>query len=587
MTSSIEGITTAFIVCLLVVSSALLYTRRLEYAPPHLEIDEVLIAIDAHSIATTGRDLRGELLPLYSQTAEHSWYQPFVIYLTALVLKIAPLSEWVIRLPTVCIAIVNIVLIYFVARHLFASDWLGVIAAGMLALSPAHFIHTRYGMDYIYPVPFILGWLLCLVLYSERRRAWMLVAGMTVLGIGFYSYISSIVMMPLYFVFTCLMLVWQKEPPRSYRLAAAGFLPWLVPFLVWLARHPAAYGATIEKYGVYDANQLNAVQGLRSFLSFTSVSQRLSQYWNFFNPSFLFFGSGTKVMFSTGLAGVFLLTFAVFLIIGIYRALKQPTPLSLILVAGLATAPLPALVVAEENAIFRALALLPFGVLLATMGVEYLWSASIRKPVGAIYSPLAVAALAGGVAYGAWTLLTQSRITRSSVPLVALGAGALLVGRVDRVKQWKIVAVCLLALMPLQFWSFWSDYFSDYRVRSAVWLGGNVRGALEELIDREQRDHAPSVYFSPLRAGSGQFDGRNQYMDAYWRFYLIKHDRQDLLARTMPFEVEKLHAALPGSLVLANLDDPVTSALVKNGELKPVKSIPELDRSTFFVVLQR
>ena len=189
MTSSIEGITTAFIVCLLVVSSTLLYTRRLEYAPPHLEIDEVLIAIDAHSIATTGRDLRGELLPLYSQTAEHSCYQPFVIYLTALVLKIAPLSEWFIRLPTVCIAIVNIVLIYFVARHLFASDWLGVIAAGMLALSPAHFIHTRYGMDYIYPVPFILGWLLCLVLYNERRRPWLLVAGMTVLGIGFYSYI--------------------------------------------------------------------------------------------------------------------------------------------------------------------------------------------------------------------------------------------------------------------------------------------------------------------------------------------------------------------------------------------------------------
>src|SRR5689334_2468822 len=71
----------------LVVIAALLYGRRLEYAPPHVEIDEVLIAIDAHAIATTGRDLRGELLPLYSQTAEHSWYQPLVIYLTALVLK--------------------------------------------------------------------------------------------------------------------------------------------------------------------------------------------------------------------------------------------------------------------------------------------------------------------------------------------------------------------------------------------------------------------------------------------------------------------------------------------------------------------
>jgi len=183
--------------------------------------------------------------------------------------------------------------------------------------------------------------------------------------------------------------------------------------------------------------------------------------------------------------------------------------------------------------------------------------------------------------------LTQARITRSSVPLVALGAGALLVGRADRVKQWKIVAVCLLALMPLQFWSFWSDYFSDYRVRSAVWLGGNIRGALEELIDRDAREHAPRVYFSLLQTAGGQADGRNQYMDEYWTFYLIKHGRQDLLARTAPFHAENLQAVPPGSLVLANLDDPVTGALVKKGELKPVTTISELDQSKFFVVLQR
>jgi 4-amino-4-deoxy-L-arabinose transferase-like glycosyltransferase len=581
------NVRTLAIVLLLVACSAWLYGRRLEYAPPHVEIDEVLIAIDAHSISRTGRDLRGELLPLYSQTAEHSWYQPFVIYLTALVLRVAPLSEWVVRLPTVCIAILNIALMYFVARRLFGSDLFGAVAAFMLALTPAHFIHTRYGMDYIYPVPFILTWLLCLVEYNERPQPWLLVAGVTALGIGFYSYISSIVMMPLYAVLTCLMLARQHAPRRSYWLVAASFLPWLAPFLVWLARHPAAYAATIEKYGVYDASQLNAVQGLRSFLSFTSVSQRLSQYWNFFNPSFLFFGGGTKVMFSTGLAGVFLLPFAVFLIIGIYRAVKRLTPVGLVLVAGFAVAPLPALLVAEENAIFRALSLLPFAVLLATMGVEYLWSASIDKPVRAIYRPLAIAALAVGVAYGSWTLVTQAHLTRSSVPLVALGAAALLAGKADRVTQWKIVAVGLLALMPVQFWSFRRDYFSDYRVRSAVWLGGNIRGALEELIDRDRREHAPQIYFSPLRAGSGQLDGRNQYMDAYWKFYVIKHGRQDLLARTMPFDPDKVRTSPPGSLVLANLEDPVTGALVKTGELKPVATISELDRSKFFVVLQR
>src|SRR3954469_4962719 len=133
----------------LVVSTLLLYGWRLDYAPPHLEVDEVLIALDAHSVATTGRDVRGEWFPLYFPVGATSWYQPAVIYLTAAILKIAPLSEWSIRLPTIGIAAADVVLIYFVARSLFASELFGVLAAILLALTPGHFIHARYGMDYL------------------------------------------------------------------------------------------------------------------------------------------------------------------------------------------------------------------------------------------------------------------------------------------------------------------------------------------------------------------------------------------------------------------------------------------------------
>ncbi len=579
----------AVIVLLLVVMSALIYGHRLEYAPPYVEIDEVLIGLDAHAIASTGHDLRGEFFPLYSQTAEHSWYQPLVIYLTALTLKILPLSEWAVRLPTVCIGVLNIVLIYLVARQLFGSELFGTIAAGLLAMSPAHYIHSRYGMDYLYPVPFVLAWLLCLALYIERRRTWLLVAGASLLGVGFYSYISSIVMMPLYFGFTCLVVRQQKAPRRLYGVVAAAFFLLLLPFLVWLARHPNAYGATIVKYGLYDANRLDAVQGLRSFVSYESVSDRLSHYWNFFNPSFLFFGSGTKLMFSTNRAGVFLIPLAVFLMVGIWQAFKhRASAINLILLAGFATAPLAALIVAEENAIFRALLLLPFGVLLATMGVRHVWSATISKPVRAVFVPAGVLTLVFGAAYAAWTLMRQSRLTRSSLPLVVLGISMLGLGSVvDRTKQWRMVAVGLLALMPIQFAYFWADYFSDYRVRSGYWLGGNIRGALEELISRDEREHAPGIYFSTLKSSAGQIDGRDPYMDAYWKFYVTKHGRQDLLARTRPFELRNLQAMPPGSLVLANLGDTTTDALVDKGELKQLKTIDELDHTSFFVVLRR
>ena len=575
---------------LLVVATARLYGYRLQDAPPHVEIDEVLIALDAHAIATTGRDLRGELLPLYSQTAEHSWYQPMVIYATAVAMSVLPLSEWSVRVPTVCIAVLDVALMYLLIRQLFGSDLLGAIAASLLALTPAHFIHTRYGMDYVYPVPFVLAWLLCLVSYRQSHRPRWLLLGSLVLGVGFYSYIASIVLMPIYAVLTFLLLYHERADRRRYYLVAAGFLPLLLPFLIWLMRHPSAYAATMTKYGVYDVNQLNAAQGLRSVVSYLSIGQRLSQYWNFFNPSFLFFGGGTKLMFSTNLVGVFLLPLAFFIVAGMYAAIRswREEPLFLIVLLGFLTAPLAALIVIEENAIFRALTMVPFGILIATIGVREAWLWAARSARWPSLRGLAVAAAAAGAAYGIWAFLKQSHISGSALALMGVAAAILLVDRLrDSSQQWRLAVIAVLALIPLQFRGFWHDYFTDYRVRSAYWLGGNIGGALEAIIARDNREHVPAIYFSTLESTAGQVDGRNQYMDAYWKFYLTKHGRQDLLSRTRAFDPARVSELLKGSLVLANLGAVGPDTAVRAGDLRVVETIGELDRSSFFVVLQR
>jgi len=55
----------------------------------------------------------------------------------------------------------------------------------MLALTPAHFILSRYALDYLYPLPFLLGWLLCVISYLENGRCGPCFAGTVLLGIGF------------------------------------------------------------------------------------------------------------------------------------------------------------------------------------------------------------------------------------------------------------------------------------------------------------------------------------------------------------------------------------------------------------------
>jgi hypothetical protein len=396
-------------------------------------------------------------------------------------------------------------------------------------------------------------------------------------------------MMPVYAALTCVLLWQRRAAPRAYGLVAAVFLPLVVPFAVWVANHPAAFQATVDKYALYDTAKLNALQGVRSLVSYASVSERLSRYWDFFNPAFLFFGSGIKMMFSTNLVGVFLFPIAVFLPIGVVDAVRNHRrALNLVLVLGLVSAPLAVALVAEQNAIFRGLCLLPFSILLATAGVRAVWTASARVPVRAMYVPMSIAVAAVGLVAAVWAFGSQSRASGSALPLIGAGFGIYVLGwAIDRTKSWRPIAIGLLAILPLQFAGFWSDYFSGYRLRSAYWLGGNIRGAIEATLDLEQREQAPRVYISALRSGNGSLDGRDPYIDAYWQFYLTKLRRQDLLGRVAPFDPAALADVPKGSLIFGNVGNGVTDPLIATGELKQVRTIAELDGSTFFAILQR
>ena len=171
------------IVVLLVVA-ATLYVPALDRAPLHLNSDEVLFGLHAHSLAESGRDANGRLLPLDIQAYPGSnyWLQPIAAYFTALLLTVAPLSVATVRLATVVVGLATILLLYLVALRLFERRGHALLAAALLTFTPAHLIHSRLASDYEYPLPFILGWLLCLLAYLERRRPVLLFAGFSCSG---------------------------------------------------------------------------------------------------------------------------------------------------------------------------------------------------------------------------------------------------------------------------------------------------------------------------------------------------------------------------------------------------------------------
>src|SRR4029077_3425033 len=113
-----------------------------------------------------------------------------------------------------------------------------------------------------------------------------------------------------------------------------------------------------------------APHGVHALFSAFSVSLRTDVFWNFFNPSFLFFSGDSSVANSTRLVGIFLLPVAILLPCGIYQILAvRRTPFNMLLLWGFVTAPLAAALLAEV-AIRRALVMLPFAIVIATFGLE-------------------------------------------------------------------------------------------------------------------------------------------------------------------------------------------------------------------------
>jgi hypothetical protein len=273
-------------------------------------------------------------------------------------------------------------------------------------------------------------------------------------------------------------------------------------------------------YNIYDPGRYSPLGGALEMLQWTALMKRWNIYYDFFNPSFLFFSGGSSLLNATTQAGVLLLPLAVLLPLGVYQILNaRRTVFNGVLVAALACAPLPSVLVAD-GAVNRGLVLLPCAAFVATFGVELLIS----------HQQTAIRAL----------------------------------------------AVCLLAVVPLQFAYFLHDYHRGYRVRSSYWFEGNIRGAIETIIGRADPRRPSHVYLS------SEID----WIDWYWRFYLNVHGRQELFDRAVYFDPKRIDVndVPEGSIVLARYDSSSPSVFDRQASAVDRIAEPEGNQPLFEVV---
>jgi 4-amino-4-deoxy-L-arabinose transferase-like glycosyltransferase len=570
----------------LAAATLVLYGWRLDDSPMHLHYDELFFGLQGHSIHSTGRDMNGLRLPVYFQLeSTMNWYQPVAVYWTAAVLTVLPLSDAAIRWPTVLAGTANVVLMFYLAFALFRRTSWAVVAALLLMLTPAHFIHSRVAMDYVYPLPFLMAWMICILHDLERPSKRMLFAATSFLGLGFFSYIAGTALTPMYLAATLAVMA-SRHDFRRMPVAIAGFAWPLVAAALFIAVHPEVVPQLLAKYDLDSAESasgLDALQRVRESFNNNAVSDALNRYWRFYSPGYLFVTGGANLTNSTRAAGVFLPPLALLMLAGGVQAIVRWRVVGAIVWFGFLTAAIPAAVLPEEFTIDRELAKVPFAILLAVMGAEWLWRTSAAAAVAVTTKVIAGLIALLGAGYAVLTLVTRGEISASPPLLLAVAAGLFALGiAIERRRNWSPAVVALLLLVPVLFVPFVRDYFDGYRLRSAGWFGGNIRGAIEETIRRADAAKAPEIHLST----------DIPYIRTYWRFYLLSLEREDLFARTRVFDRLLLDSwNFPsGAVVLAAASDQSIGALAQRGQLRPLATVADAPDSPLeeqFVIYSR
>jgi hypothetical protein len=199
---------------------------------------------------------------------------------------------------------------------------------------------------------------------------------------------------------------------------------------------------------------------------------------------------------------------------------------------------------------------------------------------------LAVMVVLAQLAYFFIDVFTDYRLRfvhATIVLLLAVAASRLL--RSDapaRVTLPRISAAGLVGIAVIQFAFFYSDFLTGFQRRRSSERDGIDRIAFEEVIHRARDRSVPAVYLGWPEALANR----------YWQFYLVKHDREDLMPRTIPaltFDAERIRALPGGSIVVTKPSRDVDAAIERlagQGELAKRDALSAPDGTRVFWILE-
>lgn len=297
---------------LVFVLCTVFFSFRLLEVPRGITTDEAAFGYNASLLSETLRDENGRFLPVFVLSLDsRDWRQPVTQYFQTFYFSLFGKSLFNLKFTSVLVISISGLLIFWLGRQI-RNIAFGFSALLLFITTPIVMIHSHLALDNIMPIPFILIWILGLVLFEKKKLARFLIISAVSLGISFYAHKS---MRSAASVWTILSIFYLIIQIKKYRIISLKNYSSVLLFA----------GAVLPFYlisPVLDYKYAGAVFGGQE-LKINSIYDFIYFYISSFDPSFLFIKGDLILHHSTGIHGMFLLSVLPVFIFGIYKSITS------------------------------------------------------------------------------------------------------------------------------------------------------------------------------------------------------------------------------------------------------------------------
>lgn len=211
MNKKIANILFGIIVLISIVTR---FTALSKY-PPSITWDEASVGYNAYTIIHWGKDEWGKTLPITFKSFGDD-KNPVHVYLTAPFVGIFGLNDFATRASVATFGVLNVLIIFYLAKLLFKSDTVGLLASLFLSVSPYNIQFSRFNHELNFAIFFFLAGVYLLYKAIKEKKKNLLIYSFLLLGIDLLTYQSAkVVTPPLVFLLIVLnfkkLLVYKKQ----------------------------------------------------------------------------------------------------------------------------------------------------------------------------------------------------------------------------------------------------------------------------------------------------------------------------------------------------------------------------------------